>query len=104
MCMMSASAKSFSAFAPATEAERDRYPSVSIKGARRFTRKRLSSESSFWKQEAIKMNDTKKCAHPNCSCKADADSKYCSAACAAVEDMPDIDCRCGHPACTGKAH
>nr|HEV7952943.1 hypothetical protein [Candidatus Acidoferrales bacterium] len=50
------------------------------------------------------MNDTKKCAHPNCSCKADADSKYCSAACAAVEDMPDIDCRCGHPGCAGKAH
>jgi hypothetical protein len=50
------------------------------------------------------MATDKKCAHPNCTCPADSYSDYCSAACAAVEHTPDIDCRCGHPACKGKAH
>jgi hypothetical protein len=46
----------------------------------------------------------KKCAHPNCTCQALPDSKYCSTQCEAMEDTPDIDCRCGHPACAGRAH
>jgi len=49
------------------------------------------------------MANTKKCAHPNCSCQI-SEGKYCSAACEAVEETPDIDCRCNHPGCKGRAH
>ena len=49
-------------------------------------------------------NDSKRCAHPSCTCRAAADSKYCSTECAAMEETPDIDCRCGHPSCGGKTH
>jgi hypothetical protein len=44
----------------------------------------------------------KKCAHPNCTCITT--EKYCSVECQAVEKTPDIDCRCGHPVCKGRAH
>lgn len=45
-----------------------------------------------------------KCAHPNCSCDANPGSKYCSAQCEAMEDTPDVACRCGHPGCKGKTY
>jgi hypothetical protein len=48
-------------------------------------------------------NETQ-CGHPSCSCRVSADGEYCSAQCAAVRDTPDIDCRCGHAACKGRAH
>lgn len=47
--------------------------------------------------------DAKKCAHPNCTCNV-RDKKYCSEQCEAMEETPDIDCRCGHPGCQGRAH
>jgi metallothionein len=47
------------------------------------------------------MADGKKCAHPICSCTVTA-GKYCSAQCEAMEKTPDIDCKCGHPACKGR--
>jgi metallothionein len=47
--------------------------------------------------------NAQKCAHPNCSCQVTA-GKYCSAACEGMAKTPDIDCRCGHPGCKGKAH
>jgi hypothetical protein len=48
--------------------------------------------------------DKKKCAHPLCTCGVSSDDKYCSAQCAAMENLVDIDCRCGHAGCAGKAH
>ena len=48
-------------------------------------------------------NETKKCAHPPCTCTPRS-GKYCSAPCEAMEKSPEIDCRCGHPDCEGKAH
>jgi hypothetical protein len=48
--------------------------------------------------------DKKKCAHPPCTCDVSSDSAYCSAQCAAMEESPEIDCRCTHIACKGKAH
>ena len=45
-----------------------------------------------------------KCAHPACSCTAAKDSSYCSVECEAVKNMPDIDCRCNHAGCKGRAH
>lgn len=45
-----------------------------------------------------------KCAHLSCSCEVLPDSKYCSAQCAAMEKIPDIDCRCGHSECDGRSH
>lgn len=47
------------------------------------------------------MADSKKCAHPSCTCKVQSE-KYCSAQCEAMEKTPDIDCKCGHPACGGE--
>jgi len=47
--------------------------------------------------------NSKKCAHPNCTCQTKGE-KYCSAQCEAMEETPDVDCRCGHPACRGRAH
>lgn len=44
-----------------------------------------------------------KCAHPACTCIPKS-GKYCSAPCEATETMPDIDCRCGHAECKGRAH
>jgi nucleotide-binding universal stress UspA family protein len=44
-----------------------------------------------------------KCAHPACTC-IPRSGKYCSAPCEAIETMPDIDCRCGHAECKGRAH
>ena len=43
----------------------------------------------------------KKCAHPSCSCMVEGE-KYCSAQCEAVEETPDIDCKCTHPVCKGR--
>jgi hypothetical protein len=47
--------------------------------------------------------EAKKCGHPPCTCTPRSGT-YCSAACEAMEHRPDIDCRCGHPECKGKAH
>ncbi len=44
---------------------------------------------------------TKKCAHPSCSCKVGGGDKYCSAQCEAMEETPDISCKCNHPGCKG---
>jgi nucleotide-binding universal stress UspA family protein len=44
-----------------------------------------------------------KCGHPSCTCTTKS-GKYCSAQCEAVAQVPDIDCRCGHPDCKGRAH
>jgi nucleotide-binding universal stress UspA family protein len=51
--------------------------------------------------EETKTSD--KCAHPACTC-IPRSGKYCSAPCEATETMPDIDCRCGHAECKGRAH
>jgi hypothetical protein len=42
-----------------------------------------------------------KCAHPVCSCLTTT-GKYCSDQWEAMENTPDIDCTCTHPACKGK--
>ena len=46
------------------------------------------------------MAEDKKCAHPACNCKAAKDSKYCSPSCEAAGDTVEIQCNCGHPACS----
>ena len=47
------------------------------------------------------MADDNKCAHEACTCVVGEDEKYCSPQCeaAAKEDLTDIACDCGHPAC-----
>lgn len=47
--------------------------------------------------------EAKKCSHPNCSCLVADGSEYCSAQCAAAAKTPDIDCKCGHTGCRGRA-
>ena len=46
---------------------------------------------------------SEKCGHPSCTCTTKSE-KYCSAQCEATSQIPDIDCRCGHPDCKGRAH
>jgi len=46
---------------------------------------------------------SEKCRHPSCTCTTKS-GKYCSAQCEAMSQIPDIDCRCGHPGCKGRAH
>jgi len=41
------------------------------------------------------------CAHPNCSCAAAANSKYCSPYCESAKDHAEIACDCGHGSCKG---
>jgi hypothetical protein len=43
-----------------------------------------------------------KCAHEGCSCRAGADSKYCSAYCESARDKTEIACGCEHSQCSGK--
>jgi hypothetical protein len=45
--------------------------------------------------------DMNKCGHPSCTCRASSGSRYCSVQCEAMEEIPDIDCRCNHPRCKG---
>jgi nucleotide-binding universal stress UspA family protein len=52
---------------------------------------------------AMATGDSRKCAHPPCTCTVRS-GKYCSAHCEGMEERPEIDCRCGHPDCRGKAH
>jgi hypothetical protein len=46
------------------------------------------------------MSDSKKCAHPVCSCNVTS-GKYCSTECEAMEKTPDIACKCPHAGCKG---
>jgi hypothetical protein len=45
------------------------------------------------------MDPKKKCAHPSCSCDAQADSDYCSTYCEGQAETPDVICSCGHGSC-----
>ncbi len=47
------------------------------------------------------MADTsKKCAHPSCKCIAPEHQKYCSSSCEDAGDLTEINCNCGHAACS----
>ena len=50
------------------------------------------------------MADNNKCAHEACSCTVQKDDKYCSPQCEAdaSSDMTSIECKCGHPGCSGE--
>lgn len=48
-------------------------------------------------------DDRNRCAHPPCTCTPRS-GKYCSAHCEAMAERPEIDCRCGHPDCSGVVH
>jgi len=43
-----------------------------------------------------------KCAHPNCTCKTAADSKFCSPYCESAKSSTAISCECGHAGCGGQ--
>jgi hypothetical protein len=47
------------------------------------------------------MADDNKCAHDACVCMVTDDSDYCSEHCedADDQDLVEISCDCGHPAC-----
>ena len=44
--------------------------------------------------------ETKKCAHPACSCAAAPGSDYCSTSCEDAADTIEISCNCGHAGCS----
>jgi hypothetical protein len=45
------------------------------------------------------MADTKKCAHPACSCVVPEDGKYCSQYCEDAADTTELSCNCRHAGC-----
>jgi metallothionein len=45
------------------------------------------------------MTETKKCAHPACSCAVTGENTYCSQSCEDAAEMTEISCNCGHPGC-----
>jgi len=47
------------------------------------------------------MADNGICAHDPCRCSTSGDDEYCSDHCreAADQDITEITCDCGHPAC-----
>lgn len=53
------------------------------------------------KEKLMAATESKKCAHPICTCKVTS-GKYCSTQCEAMEKTPDVDCTCNHPACKGR--
>jgi hypothetical protein len=46
-------------------------------------------------------NESKKCAHPVCTCQVTSE-KYCSPQCEAMEEVSDVDCKCPHSTCKGR--
>ena len=44
-------------------------------------------------------NETKKCAHPSCSCSVADNDKYCSEYCKDAKDIMEIGCGCEHQGC-----
>ncbi len=56
---------------------------------------------SIEQEEPMAANETKKCAHPVCTCQVTSE-KYCSAQCEAMEKIPDVDCKCPHSVCEGR--
>src|ERR1700751_6473320 len=67
-------------------------------GGKLHQRWRIDKENS--PKELITMADTKKCAHPACTCMTD--QKYCSTHCESHKDTAEIACECGHPGCQGE--
>jgi hypothetical protein len=41
------------------------------------------------------------CKNPPCSCPATEGSKFCGPSCQGTGDTIEIDCDCGHEACSG---
>jgi hypothetical protein len=48
------------------------------------------------------MSESKKCAHPACSCIAPAGKAYCSASCEDAKNLTELVCQCQHPGCRGE--
>jgi hypothetical protein len=48
------------------------------------------------------MSETKKCAHPACSCTVTGEQKYCSEICEDSTSVTALGCDCKHPSCQGE--
>ena len=68
-----------------------------------FWRRKLlhSRFSPPQREEPMATSETKKCAHPVCACQVTSE-KYCSTQCEAMEEVPDVDCKCPHSICAGR--
>src|SRR5712671_5312661 len=62
--------------------------------------RQLASIKQHRAEVEMAADTAKKCAHPPCTCTLKS-GKYCSVQCEAMEDTPDVDCRCGHADCKG---
>lgn len=45
------------------------------------------------------MADSKKCAHPACTCEVEKGQKYCSQYCKDAKGTLELACGCGHETC-----
>jgi hypothetical protein len=48
--------------------------------------------------------DTKRCAHKDCTCHAPEGAEYCSDSCREAAELGASGCRCGHASCTGTVY
>src|SRR5580692_227539 len=71
---------------------------VSLFWRRKMLHSRLSPPQ---REEPMASSETKKCAHPVCTCQVTSE-EYCSTQCETMEDMPDLDCKCSHSVCKGR--
>lgn len=46
------------------------------------------------------MENSKKCAHPACTCLVDKEGKFCSQYCHDARGTMEISCNCGHAGCS----
>jgi hypothetical protein len=49
------------------------------------------------------MSDTKKCAHPACTCTVTGSEKYCSQICQDSQGYTALKCDCKHTGCAGES-
>jgi hypothetical protein len=49
------------------------------------------------------MANNRICAHPECTCTASGNSKYCSPACEEAGEQQGQGCNCGHAGCAGES-
>jgi hypothetical protein len=48
-------------------------------------------------------SESKKCAHPACSCHVHEGKKFCSETCEDAKNVTELTCQCDHPGCRGEA-
>jgi hypothetical protein len=66
-----------------------------------ISNQRASSVRTSIQPGGSQMSDSKKCAHPACSCMTQKGEDFCSTYCESTKGTTEIMCKCGHSGCRG---